>query len=169
MLYDSVRDTTVELLKPIAEEINSNSDEKFLQEFNRVWKEIKECIVMIRDILLYMNKNYVPKFNLPLVENMQYSQFKHHVILNPQIKERLVSLLIQEIKLERDGEVVERTQVRLSIQMLIEACKNSKKLYEQEFENVLLSETADYYRLESNALITDTSCADYLEHAHKRL
>ena len=53
--------------------------------------------------------------------------------------------------------------------MLIEACKNSKKLYEQEFENVLLTETADYYRLESNALITDTSCADYLEHAHKRL
>ena len=86
MLYDSVRDTTVELLKPIAEEINSTPDEKFLSEFNRIWKEIKECIVMIRDILLYMNKNYVPKFNLPLVENMQYSQFKHHVILNPQIK-----------------------------------------------------------------------------------
>lgn len=44
-----------------------------MREFNRIWKEIKECIVMIRDILLYMNKNYVPKFNLPLVEDMQYS------------------------------------------------------------------------------------------------
>ena len=84
-------------------------DEQFLREFNRIWKEIKECIVMIRDILLYMNKNYVPKFNLPLVENMQYSQFKHHVILNPQIKQRLVTLLMQEIKAERDGEVIERT------------------------------------------------------------
>ena len=52
---------------------------------------------MIRDILLYMNKNFVPKFNLPLVEDMQYSQFKHHVIMNPQIKERLVKLLIKEI------------------------------------------------------------------------
>ena len=71
MLYDSVRDTTVELLKPIAEDIIATSDEKFLQEFNRIWSEIKECIVMIRDILLYMNKNFVPKFNLPLVEHMQ--------------------------------------------------------------------------------------------------
>ena len=53
--------------------------------------------------------------------------------------------------------------------MLIEVCKNSKKLYEQEFESVLLTETSDYYRLESNALITDTSCAAYLDHAHKRL
>ena len=30
MLYDSVRDTTVELLKPIAEDIIATSDEKFL-------------------------------------------------------------------------------------------------------------------------------------------
>lgn len=73
MLYDSVRDTTVDLLKPIAEQIIATSDEKFLQEFNRIWSEIKECIVMIRDILLYMNKNFVPKFNLPLVEHMQQS------------------------------------------------------------------------------------------------
>ena len=90
MLYDSVKDTTVQLLRPIADEIKMNHDERFLKEFNRVWKEIKECIVMIRDILLYMNKNYVPKFNLPLVEEMQYSQFKHHVIQNPVIKERLI-------------------------------------------------------------------------------
>lgn len=77
-----------------------------------------------------MNKNYVPKFNLPLVEDMQYSQFKHHVIMNPSIKERLVSLLIKEIFNEREGEVIEKTQIRSSIQMLIEVCKNSRKLYE---------------------------------------
>jgi len=140
-----------------------------LREFNRVWKEIKECIVMIRDILLYMNKNYVPKFNLPLVEDMQYSQFKHHVIQNAVIKERLVSLLIKDIRLERDGEVIEKTQIRSSIQMLIEVCKNSRKLYEQEFEKVLLAETAEYYKLESQQLITSSSCASFLEKAHRRL
>ena len=53
--------------------------------------------------------------------------------------------------------------------MLIEVCKNSRKLYEQEFESVLLTETSDYFRLESNQLITDTSCASYLDQAHKRL
>ena len=77
-----------------------------------------------------MNKNYVPKFNLPLVEDMQYSQFKHHVIQNHVIKERLISLLIKEIRSEREGEVIEKTQIRSSIQMLIEVCKNSRKLYE---------------------------------------
>ena len=144
-------------------------DEQFLREFNRIWKEIKEYIVMIRDILLYMNKNYVPKFNLPLVEDMQYSQFKHHVILNPAIKERLIQLLIKEIRHEREGEIIEKSQIRNSVQMLIEVCKNSRKLYEQEFEKVLLQETADFYKLESQQLITDSSCGSFLEKAHKRL
>ena len=169
MLYDSVKDTTVQLLRPIADEIKMNHDERFLKEFNRVWKEIKECIVMIRDILLYMNKNYVPKFNLPLVEEMQYSQFKHHVIQNPVIKERLIQLLIKEIRAEREGEVIEKTQIRSSIQMLIEVCKNSRKLYEQEFERVLLKETTDYYRVESQSMIVDSSCASYLEKGRRRL
>jgi len=42
----------------------------------------------------------------------------------------------------------------------------SKRIYEQEFETVLLSHTADYYRMESNRLIMDTSCSGYLQKAH---
>ena len=34
---------------------------------------------------------------------------------------------------------------------------------------MLLADTADYYRLESNKLIVDTSCAGYLAKAHARL
>ena len=34
---------------------------------------------------------------------------------------------------------------------------------------MLLAETADYFRLESNKLITDSSCAAYLDKANKRL
>ena len=45
---------------------------------------------------------------------------------------------MKDIRQERDGEIIEKTQIRSSIQMLIEVCKNSRKLYEQEFEKVLL-------------------------------
>jgi len=38
----------------------------------------------------------------------------------------------------------------------------SRKIYEEHFEAVLLQETSDYFRQESNKLITDSSCADYL-------
>ena len=73
------------------------------------------CIDMIRDILLYMNKNFVPKFNLQEVDYMQYSMFKHHVILNQTLKTRLVKLLIKEIRTERDGGIIDKTQIRAAI------------------------------------------------------
>jgi cullin 3 len=53
--------------------------------------------------------------------------------------------------------------------MLLEVGNQSRKIYEGEFETVLLEETSGYYRLESNRLITDSSCAAYLTQAYKRL
>jgi predicted phosphatase len=56
-----------------------------------------------------MNKNYVPKVKLKPVEHMQMSQFKHHVVLHPQIKARLLARLLEDIRSERDGKVIEKT------------------------------------------------------------
>ena len=50
---------------------------------------------MIKDILLYMDKNFVPKMkNYLSVLNMQYNQFKIHIILNKQINKKLISLIL---------------------------------------------------------------------------
>lgn len=38
----------------------------------------------------------------------------------------------------------------------------SKKLYEHEFERPFIAETLNYYRLESNEYITNSSCYAYL-------
>mmetsp|Transcript_3695 Transcript_3695/g.4696 ORF Transcript_3695/g.4696 Transcript_3695/m.4696 type:complete len:83 (+) Transcript_3695:68-316(+) len=73
MLYTNVKNTTAELLKPIATKILSSHDDEFLEELNNVWSEKKLCIIMIKDILLYMDKNYVPKMKLQSVEHMQTS------------------------------------------------------------------------------------------------
>lgn len=71
-------------------------------------------------------------------------------------------MLIQQIRSERDGNIIEKTQVRSAIQLLVEVGMQSRKIYEEHFEAVLLQETSDYFRQESNKLITDSSCADYL-------
>jgi len=68
MLYTNVKNTTAELLKPIAEASIKKTDEEFLSSLNKLWADQKMCIIMIKDILLYMNKNYVPKLKLKPVE-----------------------------------------------------------------------------------------------------
>lgn len=84
-------------------------DDEFLKTLNRIWSDVKLCIIMIKDILLYMNKNFVPKLKLQTVEHMQTSQFKHQVVLFPTIKQRLIVLLMKQIKSERDGNFIEKT------------------------------------------------------------
>jgi cullin 3 len=71
------------------------------------------------------------------------------VVLHPALKQKLVSKLISEIRSDRDGHVVEKSQIRQAVHMLLEVGVHSRKIYEQEFEQILLQETTDYYRAES--------------------
>jgi len=81
----------------------------------------------------------------------------------------LVSLLLAEIEKERNGEMIERIYLQKVIEMLIEVGMQSKRIYEQEFESLLIQQTRDYYRNESNHYITQNSCNDYLAKANTRL
>lgn len=95
MLYDNVRKTTVELLGPIVEALRNVPDEDLVKEITKVWDLEKYVIIMIKDILLYMDKNFVPKMkNYLNVEAMQTTQFKTHVVQNSYIKKKLVTLLL---------------------------------------------------------------------------
>lgn len=121
MLYDNVRKTTVDMLQPIAQKLAASKDEDLVKEMNDIWELEKYVIIMIKDILLYMDKNFVPKMkNFLNVEAMQTNQFKTHVVMNHLIKKRLNQLLLAEIQKERNGEMIERQNIQKSIQMLIE-------------------------------------------------
>ena len=131
MLYDNVRKTTVEMLAPITSMLLAIPDEDLVKEITKVWDLEKYVIIMIKDILLYMDKNFVPKMkNFLNVEAMQTNQFKTHVVLNGSIKKKLVTLLLAEIEKERNGEMIERIYIQKCIQMLIEVGLQSKRIYE---------------------------------------
>jgi hypothetical protein len=56
-----------------------------------------------------MDKNFARKDrNLMPVQDMQTAQFKKYVVLQTNIKRRLVSLLLGDIEKERNGETIER-------------------------------------------------------------
>ncbi len=95
-------------------------DESFLVTINDTWQKAKICIIMIKDILMYMDRHYVPKQKLQSVEHLQTSQFKHQVILNPLLKQKLIQRFLSDIRSEREGYNIERMQLRSGIQMLVE-------------------------------------------------
>lgn len=130
----------------------------------KVWDLQKQVMQKIRDILLYLDKNYVTKQRkMDPVYWMQTNQFKQHVVLKQPIKRRLVSLLLKEIERERNGQRIERLYVSGAIEMLMEVdMQQSMKLYVQEFESLLIQQTKEFYRNEAASFITQSSCKDYL-------
>ena len=96
-------------------------DEELLKEIKNQWSLEKKVIRVIKEILLYMDKNFAKKQrNLQNVQDMQTSQFKKYVVLNSAIKRRLITLLLSEIERERNGETIERIYLQKVIEMLIE-------------------------------------------------
>ena len=85
--------------------------------------------------------------------------------MNQSIKQKLISKLLSEIRKERDGGIVEITQLNASIRMLVEVGINNKKIYEQEFEKPFIHETQQYYQIESNQVIVDNNCYAFLQKA----
>jgi cullin 3 len=124
---------------------------------------------MIKDILMYMDRNYVPKQKLPTVEHMQTSQFKNHVILYEGIKAKFITKILNEIQQEREGNIVDRTMLRSVITMLVDVGITSKKLYEQEFEGPFIRDTREFYHNYSNSLILKSTCPEFLQVASNRL
>ena len=82
MLYENVKKTTVEMLQPIAQKLVESTDDELLKEITSQWTMEKKVIRVIKEILLYMDKNFAKKArNLMNVQDMQTAQFKKHVVL----------------------------------------------------------------------------------------
>ena len=70
LLYNGVKSTTVELLQPIVEKLQKCNEDDLLKKINEIWQQEKLCIIMIKDILMYMDRNYVPRVKLQSVEHL---------------------------------------------------------------------------------------------------
>jgi len=58
--------------------------------------------------------------------------------------------------------MIERIYLQKVIEMLIEIGMQSRRIYEQEFEQALITQTKNYYRIESNQFISMNSCNSFL-------
>ncbi|KAJ3277674.1 Cullin-3 [Borealophlyctis nickersoniae] len=82
----------------------------FSKEVKAVSDEHTTCLLMIRDILLYMDRVYVPVAKVPLVYDLGLDLFRDAVIRSKTypINKHLIDTILYQIHLEREGEMVDR-------------------------------------------------------------
>ncbi|KAI5078435.1 hypothetical protein GOP47_0006106 [Adiantum capillus-veneris] len=165
-LYAGLVKTMTQHLKDMAKSVEGSQGGLFLEELNRYWGEHNKALQMIRDILMYMDRTYVPNYNKTPVHELGLNLWRDNVVRAPKIKSRLLDTLLELVHSERTGEVINRGLMRNVTKMLMDL---GPTVYHEDFEKPFLTAASGFYRLESQEFIEFCDCGDYLKKAEKRL
>jgi cullin 3 len=93
LLYQGLCEVVDEHLVSVCEQIHTN--ENFLSDLNKAWNAHKVSMLMIRDILMYMDRVYVPhKGDCEPVYDVGLLLFYKNVANAPRIKEHLSKVVL---------------------------------------------------------------------------
>ena len=165
-LYTGLVTTMTSHLKEISQSIESAQGEIFLEEINRKWVDHNKALQMIRDILMYMDRTFIPSNHKTPVHELGLNLWRDVVIHSSKTKARLLDTLLELVLRERNGEVINRGLMRNIIKMLMDL---GLPVYQQDFEKHFLDVSANFYCRESQKFIESCDCGDYLKKAERRL
>lgn len=165
-LYSGLVATMTAHLKEIAKSIEAAQGGSFLEELNRKWNDHNKALQMIRDILMYMDRTFIPSAKKTPVHELGLNLWRENVIYSNQIRTRLLNTLLELVQSERTGEVIDRGIMRNITKMLMDL---GPAVYGQDFEAHFLQVSAEFYQVESQRFIECCDCGDYLKKAERRL
>ncbi|KAG6659344.1 hypothetical protein I3843_03G024300 [Carya illinoinensis] len=165
-LYSGLVTTMTSHLLEISRSIEAAQGEVFLEELNRKWADHNKALQMIRDILMYMDRTFIPSTHKTPVHELGLNLWRDVVIHSSKTQIRLRDTLLELVYRERNGEVINRGLMRNIIKMLMDL---GSAVYQEDFEQHFLEVSADFYRLESQQFIESCDCGDYLKKAERRL
>lgn len=168
MLYGGLRDVVHDHLREVAATVSAANEENLLERLNEAWHDHKVSMLMIRDILMYMDRVYVVSQGVAPVYALGLELFRDVVVMSGELKERLLQTLLSLIHKERVGEAIWKSLVKSITQMLVDLGVNSRCVYEACFEEAFLEATATFYRIESQEFIASNSCPDYMRKVEAR-
>ncbi|KAG2185317.1 hypothetical protein INT44_002107 [Umbelopsis vinacea] len=187
-LYNGVKEVISDHLELVAEtevipafvkttdtnaRMSADAGTSFLMTLKRVWNDHTTSMIMIRDILMYMDKKHVKPANMPLVYDMGLELFRDKVIRSQKhpIQAQLTAVLLDQIKMERRGEQIDRSAIKAAVDMLVELYDQDKRenVYVVDFEPHFLETSSAFYLVESQALLAECDASEYMRKIEKRM
>lgn len=120
---------------------------------------------------MYMDRTYIQKERRRPVYELGLHLFRITVWEHPKVQPRVTELLLSAIAAERDGLLTDdRSLLKANLGMLLELGQaDSSSVYEKDFEQMFLSTTSEFYKLESLSYLSQNTATDYVTKATKRL
>lgn len=169
-LYTGLKEVVQEHLEQkVRKDVLDSLNNEFLQVLNNAWSEHQTSMTMIRDVLMYMDRVYVSQNKIENVYNLGLILFREHVVRYGCIRDNLRETLLQFVRRERRGEVIDRLAIRHACQMLIELGIESRTVYQEDFEQPFLQESAEFYKMESQRFLEQNSVSAYIKKVEMRI
>lgn len=169
-LYTGLKEVVTQHLEvKVREDVLISLNNNFLQTLNHAWNDHQTSMVMIRDILMYMDRVYVQQNDVDNVYNLGLIIFRDLVVRYGCIRDHLRDTLLGLVMRERRGEVVDRIAIKNASQMLMVLGINSRAVYEEDFERPFLLQSAEFYRMESQKFLAENSASVYIKKVEARI
>jgi len=169
-LYRGLTDTIVQHMQQnIVPELKSAINHNFLKVLNTVWQDHTTAMVMIRDILMYMDRAYVQQNKEHSVFDLGLLIFKKEVLNVDIIKRHLQETLLHSIERERRGEIIDRAAIKKACDILVTVGPYETKFYEDYFETLFLQQSKEFYQREAQQYLSKNSASEYLHKVSERM
>mmetsp|Transcript_19410 Transcript_19410/g.45154 ORF Transcript_19410/g.45154 Transcript_19410/m.45154 type:complete len:776 (+) Transcript_19410:417-2744(+) len=171
LLYEGVTEKINSHLYKTTERLSNVPNNSLLEELANTWTEHQITMIMVRDILMYMDRTYIQQQRRRPIYKLGLHLFRLTVWEHPQVKERSRDLLMATIASERKGLLTDdRSVIKQTLGMLLELGQSDgSNVYEGDFEEIFLAQTQAFYRIESQGYLSQNSATDYVAKATKRL
>ncbi|KAL3282913.1 hypothetical protein HHI36_006071 [Cryptolaemus montrouzieri] len=169
-LYTGLKEVVTQHLETkVREDVLRSLHNSFLMTLNQAWNDHQTSMVMIRDILMYMDRVYVQQNDVDNVYNLGLIIFRDQVVRYGCIRDHLRETLLDMVMRERRGEKVDRISIKNACQMLMVLGINSRSVYEEDFERPFLQQSAEFYKVESQKFLAENSASVYIKKVEARI
>eukprot|EP00668_Euglena_longa_P028826 GGOE01036153.1.p1 GENE.GGOE01036153.1~~GGOE01036153.1.p1 ORF type:complete len:746 (-),score=233.76 GGOE01036153.1:273-2510(-) len=168
VLYAGVEQTIQDHLLGEKEKVLQEPDSLFLQAVLDQWESHRTAVSLVRDVLMYMDKNYVIQAKKLGVYDLGVKLFADCVLKDKKVSERVRTLTLEIIHQERNGEMApQRMLLKTLTKMMTEVGK--KEVYEPCLEEHFLKDSVEYYRTEASTYFASSTAPQYVRKVFKRL
>lgn len=147
---------------------NSNSMETFLKSVDQTWRHYVRSMSLIRSIFMYFDRSCMANDMTSRVRSVLDIGLHHlrsHLDTRAKLVERSARGVLDLIRKERDGEIVDRSQIKSILDMFWDV-----RLYQgSSFESQLLEESSSYYEAEVETVLRDFDLSRVLSQIDRRL
>ncbi|KAJ2751327.1 hypothetical protein GGI19_004548, partial [Coemansia pectinata] len=154
----------------------TENNEAFLFSVRLLWSEHVTAMLMIKDILMYVDNVYVKTAHLPSIYDMGMCVFRDTVLLastgSSGLGTRVAKAVLRQISGERNGEEINRSTLQGISNMLVELRDTTspmRTVYEVILEPQLLTESRVYYHDMAALRIKTMGASEYARAAQADL